>query len=107
MPKIIVMYPYPSDAEKFDRDYTEDHAPMVTTDTFPKITKFVANKIVGTPDGTQPKYRLIAELHFASMEDLQAAAASDSAQKAVAHAFEISSGGPPVVIVAEEEVKNF
>ena len=107
MPKIMVMYPYPSDVEKFDRDYTEDHAPMVTGDTFPKIKKFVANKVVGTPDGSQPKFRLIAELHFDSMEDIQAAVAAESAQKAVAHAFEISSGGPPVILVCEEDVKNF
>ncbi len=107
MPKIVVMYPYPSDVEKFDRDYSEDHAPLVTGDTFPKITKFVATKVAGTPDGSQPKYRLIAELHFASMDDLQSAVSADSAQKAVAHAFEISSGGPPVILVADEDVKNF
>lgn len=107
MPKIMVMYPYPADVDKFDRDYTEDHAPMVSSDTFPKITKFVANKVAGTPDGRQPKYRLIAELHFASMEDLQAAASNDSAQKAVAHAFEISSGGPPEILICEEDAKTF
>lgn len=107
MPKIMVMYPYPSDVEKFDRDYSEDHAPMVNGDNMPKITKFVANKVAATPDGSQPKYRLIAELHFATMEDLQAAASTESAQKAVAHAFEISSGGPPVVLICEEDVKNF
>ena len=65
---------------------------MVSGETFPKIRKFVANKVVGTPDGSQPKFRLIAELHFDSMEDIQAAVAAESAQKAVAHAFEISVG---------------
>jgi hypothetical protein len=41
------------------------------------------------------------------MEALQAAAASSTAQAAVAHAVSISSGGKPVFLVAEEETKEF
>jgi hypothetical protein len=41
------------------------------------------------------------------MEALQAAATSASAQKAVAHAISISSGGKPVFLVAEEETRTF
>jgi uncharacterized protein (TIGR02118 family) len=107
MPKIMVLYPYPSGVDKFERDYTEEHAPMVTGDTFPGITKFVASKAVGTPDGSQPQFYRIAQLHFGSMDDLQKAASSESAQKAVAHAVSISSGGQPIFLVAEEKVTTF
>jgi hypothetical protein len=62
-----------------------------------------AAKVVGTPDGSPPPFHRIAELHFPSMGALQAAAGSQSAQQVVAHAFSISSGGPPVILVAEEE----
>jgi hypothetical protein len=41
------------------------------------------------------------------MEALQVAAASSGAQRTVAHAVSISSGGKPVVLIAEEETKNF
>jgi hypothetical protein len=41
------------------------------------------------------------------MEALQAAAASPSAQKAVAHAVSISTGGKPIILVAEEDTKAF
>jgi hypothetical protein len=41
------------------------------------------------------------------MEALQAAAGSASAQRVVAHAVSISSGGKPVFLVAEEESKTF
>jgi hypothetical protein len=41
------------------------------------------------------------------MEALQAAAGSPAAQKVVAHAASISSGGKPIVLVAEEDVKTF
>ncbi len=80
---------------------------MVTAQNFKGIAKFIASKIVGTPDGSPAPFYRIAELHFPSMEALQAAAASDSAQQAVAHAVSISSGGKPVFLVAEEETKNF
>lgn len=105
--KIVVLYPTPRDTAAFERAYTEEHAPMVTPETFPGLTKFVATKIAGTPDGSAPPYARVAELHFASMAALQAAAASPSAQQAVAHAVSISSGGAPVFLVAEEMVMRF
>lgn len=105
--KIIVLYPTPADVNAFERVYTQDHVPMVTAESFRGITKFVASKIVGTPDGSPAPFYRIAELHFPSMPVLQAAAASPPAQKAVQHAISISSGGTPVFLVAEEESKTF
>lgn len=105
--KIIVLYPTPRDLSAFERAYTQDHAPMVTSQTFQGITKFVASKVAGTPDGSPAPFYRIAELHFPSMQALQSAAASSSAQKAVAHAVSISTGGAPVFLVAEEETRTF
>jgi uncharacterized protein (TIGR02118 family) len=105
--KIVVLYPVPRDVGAFERTYTQDHAPMVTPETFKGMTKFVASKIVGTPDGSPPPFHRVAELHFPSLAALQAAAGSSSAQQAVAHAVAISSGGTPIVLVAEEETKSF
>ena len=105
--KLIVLYPSPRDVNTFERAYTQDHVPMVTTQNFKGIRKFIASKIVGTADGSPPPFYRIAELHFPSMETLQAAAASSSAQQAVAHAISISRGGKPIFLVAEEETKNF
>jgi uncharacterized protein (TIGR02118 family) len=79
----------------------------VSAQNFKGIKKFVASKVVGTADGSPAPFYRIAELHFPSMETLQAAAASPSAQKAVAHAVSISTGGKPVVLVSEEETKSF
>jgi hypothetical protein len=41
------------------------------------------------------------------METLKSAAASAAAQKAVAHAVSISSGGRSLFLVAEEETRTF
>ena len=105
--KIVVLYPAPRDMGAFERAYTKDHVPMVSAQNFKGIKKFIASKIVGTPDGSPAPFHRIAELHFPSMEALQSAAASPTAQKVVAHAVTISNGGKPVFLVAEEETKNF
>ena len=106
-PKLVVLYPYPQDVNAFERAYTEEHAPMVNQNTMKGITKFVATKVVATADGSAPPFYRIAELHFPSLEALQECASSASAQKVVAHAFSISSGGKPLVLVAEEDTTNF
>src|SRR5262245_66501350 len=105
--KLVVLYPMPKDVAAFEQAYTQDHEPMVTPRTFGGLTRFVASKVVGTPDGGPPRFQRIAELHFESIGALQTAAASPSAQKAVAHALQISTGGTPVFLVAEEVTRTF
>jgi hypothetical protein len=41
------------------------------------------------------------------MDALQACAASDGGKQTLGHAAQISSGGPPVFMIAEEESFNF
>lgn len=105
--KIVVLYPPPADVDAFEKVYTEDHAPMVTTENFPGLTRFVASRVVGTPDGSAPPFHRIAELHFPSLTALQDAAAAAGAQQAVAHALSISSGGTPTFLVCHEETTTF
>ena len=69
-------------------------------------TKFVATKVLGSPQGTPPFYR-IAEIHFPSMEALQTCAASQGAKETLAHAASISTGGSPIFLIAEEETFTF
>lgn len=101
MPKLIVLYPPPSDAATFEGRYSAEHAPMVMK-KIPGLKKFVAARVLGTPAGAAP-YQRVAELYFDSMESLQAAMASPGGQATVAHAVEISTGGPLVVLIAEDD----
>ena len=105
--KLVVLYPYPQDVDAFERAYTEEHVPMVNENSMKGITKFVATKVVGTADGSAAPFYRMAELHFPSLETLQACASSASAQQAVAHAVSISSGGKPLFLVAEEQTTSF
>jgi uncharacterized protein (TIGR02118 family) len=103
--KLVVMYPRPKDIEAFERLYQSEHVPMAVEKLKGK-TRLVATKVTASPQGTPPFYR-IAEVHFPSMEALQACAASADGQATLAHATKISSGGPPVVMIAEDQSFTF
>src|SRR5438105_1869283 len=100
MPKLIVLYPPPADVATFERRYAAEHAPMVHK--IPGLRKFVAAKALGAPAGA-PACQRVAELYFDSMAALQAGMASAEGRGAVAHAGEISTGGAPVVLIAEDD----
>jgi uncharacterized protein (TIGR02118 family) len=103
--KLIVVYPRPTNVGAFEKVYQNEHVPLAVAKLVGK-TKMVATKVLGSPQGTPPFYR-IAEVYFPSMEALEACAASDGGKEALAHAVKISSGGPPIFLVAEEETFTF
>jgi uncharacterized protein (TIGR02118 family) len=103
--KLVVIYPRPKDIEAFEKVYQNEHVPLAVAKLGGK-TKIVATKVLASPQGTPPFYR-IAEIHFSSMQDLEASAASDGGKEALAHAVSISSGGPPIFLVAEKETYKF
>jgi uncharacterized protein (TIGR02118 family) len=85
--KLVLVYPRPQDVEAFERVHNRDHVPMAVAKLAGK-TKIVASKIVGSPQGTPPFHR-IAEVHFPSMQALQACAASDGGKQTLANAVEV------------------
>jgi uncharacterized protein (TIGR02118 family) len=105
---LVVIYPRPRDIESFERVYQNEHVPMAVEKLVGK-TKIVASKIVGAPDGT-PLFHRVAEIHFPTMDALQACAESDGRKETIANAEAISSlssGGVPTFLVAEEETFVF
>jgi uncharacterized protein (TIGR02118 family) len=99
--KLVVIYPRPKDIQAFETVYKRDHAPMAVAKLAGK-TKLVATRVLGSPDGKPPFHR-IAEIHFPSMEALEACATSEGGKQTIANAVSISSGGAPVFLIAEEE----
>jgi uncharacterized protein (TIGR02118 family) len=104
--KLVVLYPYPTDVEAFEKAYVDDHVPLAK-EKIKGMSKFVATKVVGTPTGQTPPFYRIAELHFPSIDALKEALSSAGGQEAARHAISISSGGMPIFLVAEEEAITF
>jgi uncharacterized protein (TIGR02118 family) len=103
--KLIVMYPPPTDPTEFERRYQSEHVPMAVEKLVGK-SRIVDTKVVASPLGA-PAFHRIAEVHFPSLDVLQHCAASAGGRETLAHAASISTGGPPVVLVAEEESFTF
>ena len=103
--KLIVAYPQPEDVQAFEAVYQNEHVPLAVANLAGK-TKIVSTKILQSPQGTPPFY-CIAEVHFPSMEALQRCAESDGGKETLAHAARISSGGPPLIMIAEEDSFTF
>lgn len=102
--KIVVLYPRPTDVEAFERVYQEEHVPLARA-KIGGATRFVFATVRGAVGGDSPYHR-ITEIHFPSMEALQASVATPSTQEAAGHAVSISTGGAPLFLVTDEETMH-
>ena len=69
-------------------------------------TKIVATKILASPQG-KPQFYRVAEVHFPSLKVLEDCVASTCGKETLANAVKISSGGPPLIMIAEEDSFTF
>jgi uncharacterized protein (TIGR02118 family) len=99
--KVVVIYPQPQDEQAFEKTYLTEHAPMVEGKLKGR-TRLVLTKVTGSPQGKIAAYRM-AEAYFSTMDDLQKCIESDGGKEVIAHAQTISSGGPPLILICEEE----
>ena len=103
--KLIVPYPQPVDVDAFEKLYEEEHVPLAVAKLEGK-TKIVATKVIGSPQG-KPQFHRVAEVHFPSLKVLEDCAASAGGKETLANAVKISSGGPPVIMIAVEDSFTF
>lgn len=103
--KLIVAYPQPVDIDAFETLYVEEHVPLAVAKLVGK-TKIVATKIIASPQG-KPQFYRVAEVHFPSLKALEECAASAWGKETLANAVKISSGGPPVIMIALEDSFTF
>ena len=103
--KLVVIYPRPNDIESFEKIYLTEHVPMAVEKLTGK-TKIVTTKITGSPQGVPHFYRIV-EVYFPSKSALEACAATLGAQETLAHAAKISTGGTPLILIAEGETFTF
>ena len=103
MLKLIVLYPQPTDAEKFEADYVEHMAFFHEKTGIPTDQKpYTVSKFLSSPQGAPPYYKMFI-MPFDSAETLQATMSSGGMQEVAADANRISSGGPITVLISSEE----
>lgn len=94
-----VLYPYPLDTERFDREYLAHlrllHDRMQIPD---HLRPYRVTRFTDTPQGRPAFYQMFA-MPFPSIEALQLAMGSREMQEVAADAARISSGGSPVVLI--------
>jgi uncharacterized protein (TIGR02118 family) len=90
MAKVIVLFGKPKDPELFDKEYWNDHVPMVKK--MPGVRKYTVNKIVSAPRG-EPAYYQVVELEFDNMDSLKKALDSPAGREAGRHSLKIATGG--------------
>ena len=98
---LLIVYPTPKDTAKFDRAYREEHLPYAG----PRLvgaTGVTTKRVVG-PSFAPPPYHLMSDVSFPTLEALKATAASEGGKQALAHASSISSGGPPMLMVVDDD----
>ena len=99
--KIVVIYPRPKDEDAFEKIYLQEHVPLAESKLKGR-TRIVLTKVVSSPQGKVSAYRM-AEVHFSTMDDLTKCVESEGGKEVVAHATKISTGGPPLLLICEEE----
>lgn len=100
MYKIIAIYGVPKDIEAFERHYREVHTPL--TKMMPGIERFVANRVLGSPQGKPSQY-MIAEMIFKDKETMERAMASQEGRQSGKDAFQMATGGVTLLTVESME----
>jgi uncharacterized protein (TIGR02118 family) len=100
--KLLVLYPPPKDSATFDRLYAEEHLPMAGK-LLTRATGLDVLRGLAAPDGGAPAYHLAVIVSYPDQAALEADLGSEGGQKTAAHAVEISTGGPPVLLVCNQD----
>src|SRR5581483_1740954 len=99
--KVVVIYPRPQDEAAFEKAYLDEHIPMVE-EKLKGMTRMVLTKVLNSPQGKVAAYRL-ADVHFSTMDDLTICVESEGGKQVIEHALKLSTGGPPIMLVCEED----
>lgn len=96
--KIVVLYPYPNDTSRFDREYREHIALLRKKMKIPEGAQpYEITRFFGTPQD-KPRFYQMFSMAFPSEQALQEAMGSPEMQELGADAARISTGGAPVML---------
>jgi uncharacterized protein (TIGR02118 family) len=96
MVKITVLYGPPTDTAAFEEHYANTHLPLAAK--MPNVARFEASRVIATPDGSEPAFYRMAEVWFASSEDMQATLGSPEGRATTEDIGSFATGGATVLI---------
>ena len=100
--KLIVLYPYPTDVDRFNRDYQNHLKLLHEKMQIPEnVHPYTVTRFVEMPQGRPLYYQMFA-MSFPSAEALQQAFSRPEMQEVAADAARLSTGGAPVNLVGVE-----
>jgi uncharacterized protein (TIGR02118 family) len=91
MTKLLVLYNQPKDPAAFDRYYFATHVPIAQK--IPRLRTYIVSRETPRPLGPGSAPHLVAELHFDSPQDLDAALKSPQGQATAADVQNFADGG--------------
>lgn len=96
MVKATVLYGRPDDPEAFNDYYANTHTPLAQE--IPDMERFEVAHVVGTGDGSEAQYHLVAELWFKDMQTFEASMGSEAGQNAVNDVPNFATGGATILV---------
>lgn len=91
MIKLTVLYDRPADVEAFDAHYLGTHVPLA--EKVPGVERIEVTTFDPGPDGSEPRFYLMAELYFADAAAMRAALGSPEGKELGADVANL--GGTP------------
>jgi uncharacterized protein (TIGR02118 family) len=98
MPRLIVLYNTPEDADAFDAHYRDVHTPIVSR--YPNLRDLRLSRLAGV-GGRESAYYLMAEMIFDSSADLDEALASEPGAESAKDLRAFASAGVTMFVAAD------
>jgi len=96
MIKATVLYGHPTDAEAFEKYYSDTHLPLAAKTQGVEKSEFT--KFLSNPDGTAAAYYRMAELYFSGPAEMQQAMGSPEGQAMAADLSNFATGGVTIIM---------
>lgn len=98
-PKLVALYPHPTNVEQFERDYADHIKLMHEKLQLPyDVCHYQVTHFIETPLG-KPMYYQMFTFFFNTVEEMQQGLSSPAMLALAEDAARISSGGPPVFLI--------
>jgi uncharacterized protein (TIGR02118 family) len=99
MPRLVVLYNAPEDADAFDAHYRDVHMPIVSR--YPNLRDVRLSKLHGVA-GRDPAFYLMAEMTFDSAADLDEALMSEAGAASAKDLRNFAGAGVTMFIAPDE-----